>query len=72
MFPEVSPDLRSKRRCAQPYPVLGTYRDIIERWVREDRENARKQRHTARTIFMRLVKLEEYTGSEVTACRYVR
>ncbi len=61
-----------RRRSAQPYPVLGRYRDIIERWVREDRENPRKQRHTARRIYTRLVEEEGYAGSEVTVRRYVR
>jgi len=60
------------RRSAQPYPVLDKYRDTIERWLKEDRENPKKQRRTARRIYTRLVEEERYTGSEVTVRRYVR
>ena len=61
-----------KRRMAQPYPVLEKHRDTIERWLKEDRENPKKQRHTARRIYTRLVEEEGYAGSEVTVRRYVR
>ncbi len=61
-----------KRRSAQPYPVLEQYRNTIERWLKQDRENPKKQRHTARRIYTRLVEEEGYTGSEVTVHRYVR
>jgi len=61
-----------RRRSAQPYPVLEKYRDIIERWLKQDRESPKKQRHTARRIYTRLVEEEGYAGSEVTVRRYVR
>lgn len=61
-----------RRRSTQPYPVLENYRDTIGRWLKEDRGNPKKQRHTARRIFMRLVEEEGYEGSEVTVRRYVR
>lgn len=61
-----------RRRSAQPYPVLGGYTDTIERWLREDLGNPKKQRHTARRIYTRLVEEEGYRGSEVTVRRYVR
>ena len=61
-----------KRRSVQAYPVLGKHTDTIERWLKEDREIPKKQRHTARRIYTRLVEEEGYTGSEVTVRRYVR
>ena len=61
-----------KRRSVQQYPILDKYRDTIERWLKEDRENPKKQRHTARRIYTRLVEEEGYAGSEVTVRRYVR
>lgn len=61
-----------KQRSAQTYPVLDKYRDTIERWLKEDCENPKKQRHTARRIYTRLVEEEGYGGSEVTVRRYVR
>ena len=61
-----------RRRSAQPYPVLENHRGSIERWLKEDREMPKKQRHTARRIYTRLVEEEGYAGSEVTVRRYVR
>src|SRR5213592_266571 len=36
-------------------PKLGPYRPLIDEWLRADREAPRKQRHTARRIWQRLV-----------------
>ena len=52
-------------------PKLGELRAVIDGWLEADREAPRKQRHTARRIWQRLV--EEY-GAEVSerqVCRYV-
>lgn len=61
-----------KRRSERAYPVLEKHRNTIERWLKEDRENPKKQRHTASRIYARLVEEEGYAGSEVTVRRYVR
>jgi hypothetical protein len=61
-----------KRRSVQTYPVPGKHRDTMERWLKQDRENPKKQRHTARRIYTRLVEEEGYAGSEVTVRRCVR
>lgn len=61
-----------KRREHQRYPVLDAHRSTIERWLREDRESPKKQRHTARRIYTRLVAEEGYKGSEVNVRRFVR
>jgi transposase len=60
------------RRDEQPLPVVGPYREIIEGWLAADRQVPKKQRHTARRIYHRLVSEHGYRGSEVTIRRYVR
>lgn len=60
------------QRQHQPYPVLGAYLDIIDGWLREDQARPRKQRHTARRIFDRLVEEHGYSGSESNVRKYVR
>ena len=60
------------QRERQPYPVLGPYRGMIERWLEQDKERPKKQRHTARRIYHRLVEEQSYQGSETTVRRYVR
>jgi hypothetical protein len=61
-----------KKRSTQSYPVLDSYKDKIELWLKEDRQSPKKQRHTARRIYMRLVGEEGFEGSEATVRRYVR
>ena len=48
---------------SRPVPKLGPYRTVIEDWLRADLRVPRKQRHTARRIWQRLI--EEY-GAEVS------
>lgn len=61
-----------KPREKQPYPVLGPYLTIINKWLKEDQDRPRKQRHTATRITKRLQKEYEYTGGSSTVSRYVR
>jgi transposase len=56
----------------KPYPVMGSYRDIIEGWLKGDRSQPKKQRHTARRIYQRLVSEYLFTGAERTVRDYVR
>jgi transposase len=60
------------KRGHQPYPVVGPFMKVIDSWLEDDKEQHRKQRHTARRIYHRLVKEHGYQGSEVTVRRYVR
>ncbi len=60
----------SKRR-RQPHPVLGPYLDIIDEWLKGDRERPKKQRHMARRIYTRLCNAYCYQGSERTVREYV-
>jgi transposase len=55
-----------------PKPVLNPFTGIIDGWLDEDLSRPRKQRHTARRIYHRLVEEHGFTGGESTVRRYVR
>ncbi|MDM8515603.1 IS21 family transposase [Desulfobacterales bacterium HSG16] len=61
-----------KIRNNQVYPVLGKYVEIIEKWLKSDLQNPRKQRHTARRVYNRLVNEHGFTGAESTVRVHVR
>lgn len=56
---------------SRPAPKLGPYRAIIDGWLVADRDAPRKQRHTARRIWQRLVAEHGAEVSERQVCRYV-
>jgi len=55
----------------RPCPVLDPVKPIIDRWLAEDLERPRKQRHTARRIYERLTTEYGFQGAESTVRRYV-
>lgn len=55
----------------RPAPALGAYRQIIDGWLEADREAPRKQRHTARRVWQRLVEEHGAEVSERQVARYV-
>jgi len=59
-------------RQQQPYPILGPFLSLIDRWLEEDKSRPKKQRHTARRIFHRLVREHDFTGCESNVRHYVR
>jgi transposase len=61
-----------KTRLQQPYPVLGPYLKVIDRWLEDDKERPKKQRHTAVRVYNRLLQEHDFKGSEPTVRRYVR
>ncbi len=61
-----------RERENQPFPVLGFYLAIINEWLTNDKEQPKKQRHTARRIYNRLVSEHGYTGGESTVRQYVK
>ena len=61
-----------KERDNQPFPVLESYLDIIDGWLTSDKENPKKQRHTAVRVFNRLKTEHNFEGGETTVRRYVR
>ncbi len=44
---------------------------LIDQWINEDREAPKKQRHTARAIYKRLVRDHDFQGAESTVRRHV-
>jgi transposase len=52
-------------------PVLDPVKPIIDRWLAEDKDRPRKQRHTAKRIYERLTTEYGFTGGESTVRRYV-
>ena len=61
-----------KERTHQPFPVLDGYLGIIDGWLEGDKDRPKKQRHTGRRVYNRLVEEHGYEGSESTVRRYVR
>src|SRR3954452_10998606 len=53
-------------------PKLGAYREVIDAWLVADRDAPRKQRHTARRVWQRLVAEHGAQVSERQVSRYVR
>ncbi len=61
-----------KEREYQVFPVLDPYVEIIEVWLKSDKEDPKKQRHTAVRVYNRLRTEHGFTGAETTVRRYVR
>lgn len=51
------------KRQEWSYPVMGPFIPIIEAWLKEDETAPRKQQHTARRVFDRLVEEYQFPGS---------
>ncbi len=64
----VPPPRVSRERIA---PVLGPWTAVIDGWLEADRSAPKKQRHTARRVFQRLVEELDAEISESTVRRYV-
>ncbi|MCA1699936.1 MAG: IS21 family transposase [Actinobacteria bacterium] len=61
-----------KRPEGRPAVKLGGYRELIDSWLVADREAPRKQRHTARRVWQRLVEEHGAEVGESTVRDYVR
>ena len=61
-----------KQRIIRPYPMIGPYLNIIDQWLKDDKQRPKKQRHTAARVFNRLKQEYEFEGAETTIRRYVR
>lgn len=55
----------------RPCPVMDPYGEVILAWLKQDETAPRKQRHTARRIYHRLVEEFGFRGSESAVSRYV-
>jgi transposase len=60
-----------KRAEGRPAPALGPYRALIDGWLEADRGVPRKQRHTARRVWRRLVDEHGALVAERTVREYV-
>lgn len=60
-----------KEPVARPAPVLGPWRATIDGWLEADKSAPRKQRHTARRVWQRLVDEHGVEVGESTVRRYV-
>jgi transposase len=59
-------------RRYQPHPALGPYLETIDEWLKADKEQPKKQRHTARRVYNRLKEEKGYDRSETAVRHYVR
>jgi hypothetical protein len=64
----VPPERKQPQRTA---PVLDRWRPVIDGWLEADRSAPRKQRHTARRVWERLVDEHDAVIGESTVRRYV-
>ena len=55
----------------RPRPAIDPWVEVIDSWLLADRDVPRKQRHTARRVWQRLVAEHGAQLSEVTVSRYV-
>lgn len=55
----------------RPCPVMDIHREQILKWLEDDKDAPRNQRHTARKIFKRLRKECGFKGAESTVRKYV-
>ena len=60
-----------KEYGARPRPATDPWSGVIDAWLVADKDAPRKQRHTARRVWQRLVAEHGATLSEVTVARYV-
>jgi transposase len=60
-----------KEYARRPRPALDAWVAVIDGWLLADRVAPRKQRHTARRVWQRLVAEHGATLAEVTVSRYV-
>lgn len=55
----------------RPRPAIDAHAQVIDGWLLADKDVPRKQRHTARRVWQRLVAEHDARVSEVTVSRYV-
>ena len=53
-------------------PTMEPHAEVVESWLLGDRDRPRKQRHTAKRVYKRLVRERGFKGSLSTVERFVR
>jgi transposase len=66
-----SPIPPPRKPMVHPSPTLDPWKATINRWLAEDESVPKKQRHTARRVFQRLVEEQGADVGESTVRRYV-
>lgn len=61
----------ARKAVVRPSPLLDRWKPTIDGWLEEDRTAPRKQRHTSRRVWQRLVEEEGAEIGESTVRRYV-
>ena len=61
-----------RKKPERPAPKMDQYKPIIDGWLEEDQKWPRKQRHTARRVWQRLVTEHGADVGESTVRRYVK
>ena len=65
-------ELTYRREKAPACPVMDPVAGIVEGWLKADRDQPVKQRHTAHRVWRRLVDEYGFAGAEPTVRRWVR
>jgi transposase len=60
-----------RKAAPRKAPSLGLWKSTIDTWLAEDESAPKKQRHTARRVFQRLVEEHDADVSESSVRRYV-
>ncbi len=66
------PPRRYRQRLPRARPLLDPVMPLIDAWLEADREAPRKQRHTAKRVYDRLVDEYGYAGKERAVREYVQ
>jgi|ETNmetMinimDraft_15_1059895.scaffolds.fasta_scaffold25302_2 transposase len=53
-------------------PIMNPVAETVVEWLKQDQLNNKKQRHTSRRIYTRLVEEHHFSGGESTVRRWVR
>jgi transposase len=61
----------ARKRPVRSAPVMDRWKSTVDGWLEADRSAPRKQRHTARRVWQRLVEEHEAQVGESTVRRYV-
>ena len=61
-----------RKTAERPAPKMDRFKPIIDGWLEEDQKWPRKQRHTARRVWRRLVDEHDADVGESTVRRYVK
>ena len=59
------------KKIKRTSPVMEDYKEIVDTWLEEDELIPRKQRHTSKKIYNRLVTEHNFSGAYRTVCSYV-